>query len=79
MHLTLGVFYGSIDDGCIVHDIALEAVRPSTSHPTLLMEFHLSLLYVGKYLNNYAQKTSGVGVEHIPPGWSTWYTLQGNR
>ena len=33
----------------------------------------------GKYLNNYALKNSGVGVEHIPPGWTTWYTLQGNR
>jgi hypothetical protein len=37
------------------------------------------LLFAGKYLNNYALKNSGVGVEHIPPGWTTWYTLQGNR
>ena len=34
---------------------------------------------LGKYLNNYALENSGVGVGHIPPGWTTWYTLQGNR
>lgn len=39
----------------------------------------LNYLSVGKYLNNYAQEASGVGVEHIPTGWDTWYTLQGNR
>ena len=33
----------------------------------------------GKYLNNYALPASGMGVEHIPPGWDTWYTLKGNR
>ena len=33
----------------------------------------------GKYLNNYALKSSGVGVEHIPPGWDTWFGLVGNR
>ena len=38
------------------------------------------MLYTsGKYLNNYARNSSGVSVEHIPPGWDRWYTLVGNR
>jgi len=34
---------------------------------------------IGKYLNNYALKESGMNVNHIPPGWSKWFGLVGNR
>ena len=34
---------------------------------------------VGKYLNNYGEPGSGVGLDHVPPGWTRWFALQGNR
>jgi N-acetylglucosamine-6-sulfatase len=34
--------------------------------------------YFGKYLNNYGEPDSGVDLSHIPPGWTRWFTLQGN-
>lgn len=34
--------------------------------------------FFGKYLNNYGFEKTGVGVDHIPPGWTRWYTLRGN-
>ena len=34
--------------------------------------------FFGKYLNNYALKPSGMGPDHVPPGWDKWYTLVGN-
>ena len=43
------------------------------------MILELCYLAAGKYLNNYGLKASGVGLDHIPPGWTTWFTLQGNR
>ena len=37
------------------------------------------LWFSGKYLNNYALAQSGVNVSHVPPGWSKWFGLVGNR
>jgi N-acetylglucosamine-6-sulfatase len=34
--------------------------------------------FFGKYLNQYGLKHSGVGPEHVPPGWDKWYALVGN-
>ena len=34
--------------------------------------------FFGKYLNLYAEKASGVGPEHVPPGWTKWFGLVGN-
>jgi N-acetylglucosamine-6-sulfatase len=34
--------------------------------------------FFGKYLNNYAEKSSGVNVSHIPIGWHKWFGLVGN-
>jgi len=47
------------------------------THTLTILE--LCYLPAGKYLNNYGLKASGVGLDHIPPGWTTWFTLQGNR
>ena len=33
----------------------------------------------GKYLNNYGFQSTGVNISHIPPGWTRWYTLEGDR
>jgi N-acetylglucosamine-6-sulfatase len=33
--------------------------------------------YFGKYLNLYGENCCG-GLQHVPPGWSTWSGLQGN-
>ena len=41
--------------------------------------FHVFHGFSGKYLNNYALAQSGVNVSHIPPGWSKWFGLVGNR
>ena len=40
-------------------------------------------IYMGKYLNNYGLNGSGgpggkKGIAYVPPGWTEWYTLQGN-
>ena len=37
------------------------------------------IFLIGKYLNNYALKSSGMNVSHVPPGWSKWFGLVGNR
>ena len=34
--------------------------------------------FFGKYMNQYALKSSGMGPEHVPPGWDKWYALVGN-
>ena len=38
-----------------------------------------SLFLAGKYLNNYGEPGTGTDLSHIPPGWTRWFTLQGNR
>ena len=35
--------------------------------------------FTGKYLNNYGEPGTGADLTHIPPGWTRWFTLQGNR
>ncbi|XP_062512865.1 N-acetylglucosamine-6-sulfatase-like isoform X2 [Corticium candelabrum] len=34
--------------------------------------------FFGKYLNNYALKSSGMNASHVPPGWHKWFGLVGN-
>ena len=48
---------------------------------TLLAMYFLVILstFIGKYLNNYGEPDSGVGLDHVPPGWTRWFALQGNR
>ena len=33
----------------------------------------------GKYLNNYGEPGTGTNLSHVPPGWTRWFALQGNR
>ena len=56
----------------------------STDHPIPCIfnvaQQHFSLyVFTGKYLNNYGEPGTDTALDYIPPGWTTWFTLQGNR
>lgn len=48
-----------------------------TLFPVQLQKNGYKTFFAGKYLNQYGHKSVG-GVEHVPPGWTTWNGLVGN-
>ncbi|XP_064385928.1 N-acetylglucosamine-6-sulfatase-like [Halichondria panicea] len=69
-------YENSVDAGC--NAPTWRSLNENSTIGTYLQKAGYKTGFFGKYLNNYGLPASGVGPEHIPPGWSTWFGLIGN-